>query len=142
MIIKVRELIEKGYKNIEIQELLSLPRHTVTRIKNGDLVCRNEEKDNNKKLSREEINLSKRKIHLDEIIFVLEKYIEKCKPSQILDCLIEERNKNNIPITITIDIIKNIKRNLQNNKTIIYESETSKNIYEYYLSLLEKYKNM
>lgn len=113
-----------------------------TRIKNGDLVCRNEEKDNNKKLSREEINLSKRKIHLDEIIFVLEKYIEKWKPTQILDYLIEERNKNNIPNNVTIDIIKNIKRNLQNNKTIIYESETSKNIYEYYLSLLEKYKNM
>jgi hypothetical protein len=142
IIIQVRKLIEEGHKNIEIQELLGLPRHIVTRIKNGDLVCRNEEKINKHKMSQEEVNLSKRKIKTDEIIFVLEKYIEKWKPTQILDYLIEERNKNNIPINVTIDIIKNIKRNLQNNKTIIYESETSKNIYEYYLSLLEKYKNM
>jgi hypothetical protein len=142
IIIQVRKLIEEGHKNIEIQELLGLPRHIVTRIKNGDLVCRNEEKINKHKMSQEEVNLSKRKIKTDEIIFVLEKYIEKWKPTQILDYLIEERNKNNIPINVTIDIIKNIKRNLQNNKTIIYESETSKNIYKYYLSLLEKYKNM
>jgi hypothetical protein len=142
IIIQVRKLIEEGNKNIEIQELLGLPRHIVTRIKNGDLVCRNEEKIYNKKLSREEVNLSKRKIHVDEIIFVIEKIIEKWKPIHILDYLIEERNKNSIPNDITIDIVKNIKRNLKNNKKNIYESETSKENYHYYLSLLEKYKNM
>ena len=139
-IIKVRKLIEEGHKNIEIQELVGLPRHIVTRIKNGDLVCRNEEKINKHKMSQEEVNLSKRKIKTDEIIFVIEKFIENWKPLQILDYLIEERNKNNILNDITIDIVKNIKRNLKNNKKhIIYESETSKEKYDYYLSLLEKF---
>ena len=141
-IIQVRKLIEEGHKNIGIQELLGLPRHIVTRIKNGDLVCRSEEKINKHKMSQEEVNLSKRKIKTDEIIFVIEKFIENWKPIHILDYLIEERNKNNIPNNITIDIVKNVKRNLKNNKTIIYESETSKEKYDYYISLLEKYKNM
>lgn len=140
-IIQVRKLIEEGHKNIGIQELLGLPRHIVTRIKNGDLVCRSEEKINKHKMSQEEVNLSKRKIKTDEIIFVIEKFIENWKPIHILDYLIEERNKNNIPNDITIDIVKNIKRNLKNNKKNIYESETSKEIYDYYISLLEKYKN-
>jgi hypothetical protein len=56
--------------------------------------------------------------------------------------LLEERNKNNIPHDITIDIVKNIKRNLKNNKKNIYESETSKEKYDYYISLLEKFKNI
>jgi hypothetical protein len=141
IIIQVRKLIEEGNKNIEIQELLRLPRHVVTRIKNGDLVCRNEEKINKHKMSQEEVNLSKRKIKTDEIIFVIEKFIENWKPIHILDYLIEERNKNNIPNDITMDIVKNIKRNLKNKKKNIYESETSKEKYDYYISLLEKFKN-
>ena len=142
-IIQVRKLFEEGHKNIEIQELLGLPRHIVTRIKNGDLLCRNEEKINKNKMSQEEVNLSKRKIKTHEIIFVIEKFIENWKPIHILDYLIKERNKINLPNDITIDIIKNIKRNLKNNKkNIIYESETSKENYNYYLSLLEKFKNI
>ena len=62
IIINVRGLIEKGHKNVEIQELLSLPRHTITRIKNGEIVCRNEEKREKKSLTQIEVNLSKRKI--------------------------------------------------------------------------------
>ena len=141
IIIQVRKLIEEGNKNIEIQELLELQRHIVTRIKNGEIICRNEEKINKHKMSQEEVNLSKRKIKTHEIIFVIEKFIENWKPIYILDYLKKERNKNNIPNDITIDIVKNIKRNLKNNKKNIYESETSKEIYDYYISLLEKYKN-
>ena len=44
MIEKVRKMITDGYRNIDIQTLLTLPRHTITRIKNGEIVCRNEEK--------------------------------------------------------------------------------------------------
>ena len=44
MIEKVRKMITDGYRNIDIQTLLVLPRHTVTRIKNREIVCRNEEK--------------------------------------------------------------------------------------------------
>ena len=55
---------------------------------------------------------------------------------QILDHLIEIRNRNNIQNNLTIDIIKNIKRNLTNGKPVIYESELSKLDYEYYNQLI------
>lgn len=41
-ILKVRELIKEGKMNKEIEELLHLSRHVVTRIKNGLTLCRNE----------------------------------------------------------------------------------------------------
>jgi hypothetical protein len=134
IIVQVRKMINDGYKNVEIQELLTLPRHTITRIKNGEIICRNEEKKEQNSLTQEQINLSKRKISVDDIILVIEKFIEKWKPTQILDYFIEQ-NKNNI----TIDIIKNIKRNLSNRKKNIYESELSKERYEYYLNLQKQF---
>jgi hypothetical protein len=142
IIINVRKLINEVKKNIEIQELLNLPRHTVTRIKNGDIVCRNEDKSTKQPLTQIENNLSKRKITTNEIIIVIEKCIEKWKPTQILDYLIENRNKNNIPNNLTIDIIKNIKRNLTNGMRVIYETELSKEMYEYYVSLCNDFKQI
>ena len=142
IILKVRNLIKEGYKNIEIQDLLKLPRHTITRIKHNDLVCRDETKQIKKSLTQVEINLSKRKILTQEIIIVIEKFIENWKPIKILDYLIEKRNEFNIQNNLTIDIIKNIKRNLNNNKTIIYESELSKEKYDYYIELLNKFKEL
>ena len=47
IIIEVRDLIQKGHTLIKIQELLNLPKHTVSRIKNGIIVCINEEKKEN-----------------------------------------------------------------------------------------------
>ena len=47
-----------------------------------------------------------------------------------------ELNKQNV----TIDIVKNIKRNLTSDKVIIYESELSRDKYEYYLSLRKHFK--
>jgi hypothetical protein len=134
IIIQVRKMILEGYKNVAIQELLTLPRHTITRIKNGVIVCRDEVKKDTIPLTQEQVNLSKRKINVNEIIVIIEKIIDKWKPTQILDYLIE-LNENNI----TIDIIKNIKRNLINKKTIIYESELSKERYEYYLNLQKQF---
>ena len=113
-----------------------MPRHTVTKIKNGEIVCRNEIKTDRKSLTQEETNLSKRKIQTDEIIIVIEKLNKKWKPTQILDYLIEIRNRNNILNNLTIDIIKNIKRNLTNGKHVIYESELSKKNYDYYNELV------
>jgi hypothetical protein len=136
VIIQVRNFIQEGHKNIEIQELLNLPRHTITKIKNGEIICRNEIKNDRKSLTQEEINLSKRKIKADEIIIVIEKLNEKWKPTPILDYLIEIRNHNNIQNNLTIDIIKNIKRNLTNCKPVIYESELSKTDYEYYNKII------
>jgi hypothetical protein len=40
-IIKVKSLIKDGYKNIDIQNMIDLPRHTITRIKNGRITCIN-----------------------------------------------------------------------------------------------------
>jgi len=133
-IIQVRKMIKDGYKNIDIQNLLTLPRHTITRIKNSQIVCKNEEKIDKNTLTQEEVNLSKRKIDADDIIIVIEKFIDKWKPRQILNYFIEQ-NKTNI----TIDIIKNIKRNLTNNKKIIYESELSQTKYEYYTTLIKQF---
>ena len=76
-IIKVRDLIKEGHTIVEIQELLNLPKHTISRIKNGEIVCRNEEKKEKQPLTQEEINLSKRKILTDEIIIVIERLNEK-----------------------------------------------------------------
>jgi enolase len=50
-----------------------------------------------------------------------------------------KRNRNNIPNNLTVDIIKNIKRNLTNGKSVIYESELSKDNYEYYSQLIDQY---
>jgi len=142
LILQVRKLISEGKKNIEVQEMLNLPRHTVTRIKNGEIVCRNEEKKEKQSLTQVEINLSKRKILTDEIIFVIEKLNQQWNPMQILDYLIEQRNKQNIPNSLTIDIIKNIKRNLTNGKHVIYETELSKEKYEYYLKIINKFSEI
>jgi hypothetical protein len=138
-IIEVRELLCKGNKNIDIQKILNLPRHTITRIKNGEIVCKNEEKIEKKPLSQIEVNLSKRKITTDEIIIVIEKINTNWKPMEILDYLIKIRNTNNVINTLTIDIIKNIKRNLNNDKHVIYESEISKEKYDYYLFLINNF---
>lgn len=142
IIIKVRESIQKGFKNTEIQELLNLSRHTITRIKTGLIVCRSEIKENKLEITQEQQNINKRKIQTDEIIIVIEKLIEKWQPMRILDYLIDRRNRNNIPINLTIDIIKNIKRNLTNGKHVIYESELAKNTYEYYTQIINNFSKM
>jgi hypothetical protein len=136
VIIQVRNLIKEGHKNIEIQDILNLPRHTITKIKNGEILCRNETKTDRKSLTQEQQNINKRKIQTDEIIIVIEKINKKWQPMKILDHLIEIRNRNNIQNNLTIDIIKNIKRNLTNGKPVIYESELSKKNYDYYNELV------
>ena len=138
-IIEVRKLLTQGNKNIDIQNMLNIPRHTITRIKNGEIVCRNEEKLEKKSLTQIEVNLSKRKITTDEIITVIEKINKNWTPMKILDYLIKIRNTNNIVNNLTIDIIKNIKRNLKNEKHVIYESEISKEKYDYYLFLINNF---
>jgi hypothetical protein len=137
LIIQVRKLIDEGHKNIEIQEMFGLPRHTITRIKNGEIVCRNEDKKEKQPLTQVEVNLSKRKIFAEEILVVIEKLNESWKITSILDYLVERRNTNNIPNNLTIDIIKNIKRNLTNGKLVIYDFELPKEKYEYYIKIIK-----
>jgi hypothetical protein len=140
VIIKVRDLISQNYKNIDIQKELDLPRHTVTRIKNGDLVCRNEEKKENKKMTQEEVNISKRKITVDEIFIVIEKFNKGYKPMEVLDFLILKRSQQNIQNELTIHIVKGIKTKLVNCKPILYLEELSPGEYNYYTELVEKYQ--
>jgi hypothetical protein len=139
---KVRELLHLGHKNIEIQQSMGMPRHTITRIKNGIVSCRDEERHEIISLTREEVNLSKRKIQPTEIIIAVEKFIEGWKPMNILDYLTEERNKNAIPNTLTIDIVKNIKRNIKNNKRILYETEVAHEQYIHFMELLKHCKEI
>lgn len=49
-------MISESHKNTEIQELLSLPKHTITIIKNGEIVCRNEERKEKQSLTQVEVN--------------------------------------------------------------------------------------
>ena len=60
----------------------------------------------------------------------------------ILDYLTEERNKNAIPNTLTIDIVKNIKRNIKNNKRILYETEVAHEQYIHFMELLKHCKEI
>lgn len=142
IIIKVKQMFRDGLKNIEIQELMNIPRHTITRIKNGTIICRTEEKLERVSLTQEEVNLSKRKIQACEIIIVLEKFNKCWGPLKIFEYLTKERNNHNIPNTITIDIIKNIKRSIKNDKKILYESEVNPEMYKYSIELANKYKEL
>jgi hypothetical protein len=95
-ILNVRKLIEEGYTNVQIQELLNLPRHTVSRIKNNNIVCRDEAKVIKKSVTQEQLNISKRKITVHEIFTVVDKFTKKISPKEILEILVKEREKNNI----------------------------------------------
>lgn len=141
IIMKVRNMIKNGDKLIEIQELCNLPRHTVSRIKNENIICRNEEKKERKPMTQEEIGISKRKIRLDEILIVIDKSILGDKPATILNSLIERRNTKNINNELTIDIIKNIRRNIQQNKMPVYDFELECEKYNYYSNLIQNYNN-
>jgi hypothetical protein len=99
-------------------------------------------KENKLEITQEQQNINKRKIQTDEIIIVIEKLVSKWNPTPILDYLIDRRNRNNIPNHLTIDIIKNIKRNLVNGKHLIYESELPKDTYEYYTQIINNFSKM
>ena len=85
-------------------------------IKNGKLVCRTEEREEKETLSQEELNIRRRKITLSEMLIVVDKSVSGEKPGKILDVLDAIRLKENRKNDLTLDIIKNIKRNLQQNK--------------------------
>lgn len=137
MILKVRELIAAGKKNTEIEALLTITRHTVSMIKNGKLVCRTEEREERPELSQEEINIRRRKITLPEMLIVVDKSMAGEKPGKILELLDALRLKENRKNDLTLDIVKNIKRNLQQNKLPFYKSEVGEEKYQQYEILLK-----
>jgi hypothetical protein len=124
VILRVRELIDQGHKNVDIETMLKVGRHVVSRIKNGELVCMNEDKKDNHKMTVEEQAISKRKIRIDEIWLIIDKCIEGWKPGAIFHLLKENRGKQNESSeNITIDIVKNMKRNLTIKKCPLYHFE-------------------
>jgi hypothetical protein len=136
-ILKVRELIAAGKKNTEIEVLMSITRHTVSMIKNGKLMCRTEEREEKETLSQEELNIRRRRITLPEMLIVVDKSVAGEKPGKILDILDAIRLKENRKNDLTLDIMKNIKRNLQQNKLPFYKSEVGEEKYQYYETLLK-----
>jgi hypothetical protein len=150
-ILEIRKLFGEGKTNIEVQELFGniFSRHIISDIRNKKLVCRNEIKKERKEnpLSQEEQNIKRRKITLEEIFIVIDKTIlENKMPSFILQFLIEKRGlqtNNNIAVNndLTIDIIKNIKRMLSQNKLPFYEIEFNNNNdkYLHYKDLINTY---
>ena len=58
---------------------------------------------------------------------------------QILNYLVEERNKNEIKNTLTVNIIKNIKANILKDKLIIYNNEINQ---EQFIDLTNKINNI
>jgi hypothetical protein len=139
MILKVRELIAAGKKNMEIEVLLTITRHTVSMIKNGKLVCRTEEREDKPDRTQEEINIRRRKITLHEMLIVVDKSISGEKPGKILELLDAERLKEGRANDLTLDIIKNIKRNLQQNKLPFYKSELDAEKYQHYETLVKDF---
>jgi hypothetical protein len=139
MILRVRELIAAGKKNTEIEILLAVTRHTVSMIKNGKLVCRNEEREERPDRTQEETNIRRRKITLPEMLIVVDKSFAGETPAKILDVLDAQRLKESRKNDLTLDIIKNIKRNLQKNKLPFYKSEVEEEKYQYYETLLKTF---
>ena len=133
----LEELVEAGKKNTEIEVLLELSKHVVSRIKNGLIVCRTEEREERPDLSQEEINIRRRKITLSEMLIVVDKSVAGENPAKILEYLDAQRLKDGRKNDLTLDIIKNIKRNLQQNKLPFYKSELDPEKYEYYETLIK-----
>lgn len=138
-ILEVRKLIKEGKSNVEIQNLLQLSRHNVTRIKCGNIICRTEEKTIKDKTTQEDRNIAKRKIALDEIFIVIDKLIKNEKPTVILEFLNDRRHSYKNYNKLTVDIIKNIKRNINQNIMPFYQSEMSIEDYTYYKHAIEEY---
>ena len=112
----------------------------VYRVKNGLTVCRTEVKaDKKSPLTQEEQNIKRRRIRLDELFIVVDKILADVKPSIILETLDELRVKEKITNNLTVDIIKNIKRNMLDGKLPFYKSEVPLEKYEHYQRELLKF---
>jgi hypothetical protein len=146
---EVRKLLDAKKTIKEIQELLNLQRYTISDIKNRKLICRTEVKEEKYCVSQEEQNIKRRKIKIHEILEIIEKTIVEHKmPLCILNELNAKRQANNnglMAIDLTIDIIKNIRKNILLNKVPFYEIEflAEPEKYIYYKNMIDKnYKNI
>jgi hypothetical protein len=140
MIEQVRTMLQNGSKNVDIQEALQLPRHIVTRIKNGIMVTRTETKQERVSMTPQEMALSKRKIRLEEILMVVEQTVhEDKKPTDILNFLVHRRKELTIQNELTVDMIKNTRRSIQQNRIPFYEDEMEPDKYDHYVEMIRQY---
>ena len=98
----------------------------------GIIVCRDEERKEIKPMSQEQVNISKRKIKLNELLIVITQTIDGKTPADILDKI-----KNPL---VTINIVKNIKQKMCDGIMPIYESELPEHRYKLYEKLVNEYK--
>jgi hypothetical protein len=138
IIIQVRKLLSDGKRNVDIEKIMNLPRHIVTNIKTCDIVCKDEEKVEKVVSSCNERNIKRRKIKLEEIYFILDKFLENTMTQvDILKELNKKREQENIKDMVTIHIIKNMKKSISNeNKLPFYEEENPEK-YKHYSILLK-----
>jgi hypothetical protein len=129
IILKVRELLNSGKKNIEIEKELNLGRHIISKIKNNILVLKNETKRNNIKKTQEQQNVERRKINIQIMLKVIDKLFEFKLPSVILSEILNETI--NEKCNLTIDIIKNIKRKIKDKIIPFYEFEISSTLFNH-----------
>jgi len=134
IILRVRERLNEGNLNIEIENEFKLSRHIVSRIKNNILVLTNETKRNNSKKTQEQKNVNRRKISIQIILKIIDKLIENKLPSIILNNILEENI--NEDCKLTIDIVKNIKRKIKDKVVPFYKFEISSNLFEHYEQLI------
>lgn len=133
ILICVRERINEGKQNIDIENEFQLKRHVVSRIKNNVMVLKNETKRPNIKKTQEQQNIERRKISIQTILKIIDKLIENKLPSVILNEVLEEDMNSKL----TIDIVKNIKRKIKDNVVPFYDFEVPKNVYERYVELIK-----
>ena len=134
-ILKVRALLGAGKLNCDIAELLCLKVHIVSQVKTGKVVCRTETKSSKITYSKEEQNVNKRIITLSGILLTIDNTIDGLLPNEILKILHTFENCEKA----TIDIIKNIKRTMRENKMPFYEFEVLPEQYREYTDRIEKY---
>ncbi len=149
IILQVREDLEKGLRNVDIEEKYNLSRDQVYKIKKGS-ICTSEELTsieyyenvkNKKSMSKEEQSICKRKVNPDEIIFILEEFLKKKSktskddgPKAILEKVNKKREESNNNNKVTLDSIKNVI----DNRTVIYQCEVKEEKYTYYQELIQK----
>lgn len=149
IILQVREDLEKGLRNVDIEEKYNLSRDHVYKIKKGT-ICTSEELTsieyyenikNKKCMNKEEQAISKRKVTSDEIYFILEEFLKKKSktskddgPKAILEKVNKKREESNNNNKVTLDSIKNVI----DNKTVIYQCEVIEEKYTYYQELIQK----
>lgn len=130
-ILQVRALLDT-HKNIEIEKMLGLARHQVSRIRNGQF-CLTTELDTHtktEKKTKEEVAIMKRKISLDEILILFNMILENKPYSEMLE-KVEKA---------TIDICKNMKSKMRKGDLPFYACEFDEETYQQYKERVDEWR--